>query len=73
LLREECCIGRDHARSRAREPSIQPERDGGHSVAVSARVCVCGVGKTSESLFADQDQYAGEFVTIFNEFAGIMA
>jgi hypothetical protein len=37
------------------------------------RQCACTVGNTSERMFADQDQYAGEVVTKFNEFARIMA
>jgi hypothetical protein len=31
------------------------------------------VGKTLERMFANQEQYAGEFVTIFNESARMMA
>jgi len=37
------------------------------------RESACVVGNTSERLNADQDQYAGEVVTIFNEFARIMS
>ena len=50
LRRKLCCIARDHTRSRRREPNDQPKRDPHHSVAPGRRVCVCGIGKTSERL-----------------------
>jgi hypothetical protein len=37
------------------------------------RESACVVGKTSERLFADQEQYAGEVVTNFNDFARMMS
>jgi hypothetical protein len=36
------------------------------------RQCARTVGKTSERMIADQDQYAGEVSTKFNDFARIM-
>jgi hypothetical protein len=39
----------------------------------AVRQCARTVGNTSERMFADQDQYAGEVSTKFNEFARIMS
>jgi hypothetical protein len=36
------------------------------------RESACTVGKTSERMIADRDQYAGEVITNFNDFARIM-
>ena len=39
----------------------------------TVRESACTVGKTSERMIADQDQYAGEVIINFNDFARIMA
>jgi hypothetical protein len=48
------------------------KRDGRRSVAAVTRAGVCVFGKTLETLIADQEHYASEVVTNFNQFGRIM-
>src|SRR5437588_4444245 len=53
--------------------NLTAQRDPHHVVVRGERVSLCNAGKTSETIFADPQHYAGEVVTNFNQFGRIMS